>query len=58
MHEASGFVQAVERRQGLKVGCPEEIAFRMGYIEHDDLTKLAEPMRNDYGHYLMGLVEG
>jgi glucose-1-phosphate thymidylyltransferase len=56
--EAATFVHVLEARQGLKVACPEEIAFRMGYIDAEQLTRLAEPMRNNsYGHYLLRLVE-
>ncbi|MBZ4417777.1 glucose-1-phosphate thymidylyltransferase RfbA [Myxococcus sp. RHSTA-1-4] len=56
--QASNFIQIIEARQGLKVACPEEIAFRMGYIDAKQLVTLAEPMRkNDYGQYLLGLAE-
>ncbi|WNG27886.1 glucose-1-phosphate thymidylyltransferase RfbA [Cystobacter fuscus] len=56
--EASNFIQIIENRQGLKVACPEEIAFRMGYITAAQVAQLAHPMRkNDYGRYLMALVE-
>ena len=56
--EASTFIQIIENRQGLKVACPEEIAFRMGYITAAQVAKLAHPMRkNDYGRYLMALIE-
>jgi glucose-1-phosphate thymidylyltransferase len=56
--EASTFVHVLETRQGLKVACPEEIAFRMGYIDAEHVRRLAEPMRNNaYGQYLLGLVE-
>lgn len=56
--EAGEFVKAVEKRQGLKVGCPEEIAFRMGFIDKAMLSRLAEPMmKSDYGAYLFGLTE-
>jgi glucose-1-phosphate thymidylyltransferase len=56
--EASIFVQTIERRQGLKVACPEEIAYRMGYIDAAQLRTLAEPMsKNGYGQYLLGLLE-
>lgn len=56
--EASSFVQAVETRQGLKVACLEEIAWRKGYITSDAVRKLAQPMaKNGYGQYLYELVE-
>ena len=51
--EASSFVQAVETRQGLKIACLEEIAWRNGYISSDDVRRLAKPMdKNGYGQYL------
>ncbi len=57
--QASNFIEAVEQRQGLKVACLEEIAYRMGYINKVKLRKLAEPMRSsDYGEYLVSLLEG
>jgi len=56
--QASNFIEIIERRQGLKVACPEEIAFRMGYIDAKQLITLAEPMRkNEYGQYLLALAE-
>ncbi|WNG18375.1 glucose-1-phosphate thymidylyltransferase RfbA [Cystobacter fuscus] len=56
--EASNFIQIIEHRQGLKVACPEEIAFRMGYITAAQVAQLAHPMRkNEYGRYLMDLIE-
>ncbi|WP_342374625.1 glucose-1-phosphate thymidylyltransferase RfbA [Myxococcus stipitatus] len=56
--EASNFIEIIERRQGLKVACPEEIAYRMGYIDAKQLTALAEPMRkNEYGQYLLAVAE-
>ncbi|QDE94184.1 glucose-1-phosphate thymidylyltransferase [Myxococcus xanthus] len=56
--QASNFIEIIERRQGLKVSCPEEIAFRMGYIGSQQLLALAEPMlKNDYGQYLRALAE-
>ena len=58
LHHASAFVQLIEERQGLRIACPEEIAFRMGYIDEDRLRSLAEPMRhNEYGRYLLALAE-
>jgi glucose-1-phosphate thymidylyltransferase len=56
--QASNFIQAVQDRQGLMISCPEEIAFRMGYIDRDELKALAEAMgENDYRSYLMRLVQ-
>ena len=56
--QASNFIQAIEQRQGLKVACPEEIAFKMGYITADDVLRIAGTMRqNDYGQYLERVVE-
>ena len=55
--EASQFVQILEKRQGVKISCIEEIAYRMGYIEKDDLYKLGEKMKNNsYGKYLMKIA--
>ena len=55
---AANFVQVVEQRQGLKIACPEEIAFRMGYIADEQLARLAEPMiKNGYGRYLLDILE-
>jgi glucose-1-phosphate thymidylyltransferase len=57
LQSAASFIEIVERRQGLKVACVEEIAFRMGYIDADRLAELAEPMRkNAYGQYLLELL--
>ncbi len=53
LQQASSFIQAIEQRQGLKVSCPEEIAFRMGYIDQARLEKLGAAMKNsEYGRYL------
>ena len=58
LQNASSFIEIVERRQGLKVSCIEEIAFRMGYIGPDELRALADPMRkNEYGQYLLDLLQ-
>ncbi len=56
--DASRFVEILEQRQGLKVSCPEEIAWNMGYITDDELEKLAQPLaRNGYGQYLLKILE-
>ncbi|HLE52219.1 MAG TPA: glucose-1-phosphate thymidylyltransferase RfbA [Anaerolineales bacterium] len=55
--QAAGFVQAVEDRQGMMISCPEEIAFRMGYIGREKLRRQAEKINNQYGAYLMRLLE-
>lgn len=55
--QASQFIETIEKRQGLKVACLEEIAFNMGYIDRAQLLNLAEPMKkNDYGQYLIRLA--
>jgi len=56
--EASCFIETMEKRQGLKVCCVEEVAFRMGYINSDQLRKLAEPLsKSGYGQYLCQILE-
>lgn len=56
--EAGLFIQTLEKRQGLKIACPEEIAYRMGYITANDLAILAETLlKNSYGHYLMSILK-
>jgi glucose-1-phosphate thymidylyltransferase len=56
--DAANFIQTIERRQGLKVSCPEEIAWRLGWIDSAALKALAQPLRNSgYGDYLLGLLE-
>jgi glucose-1-phosphate thymidylyltransferase len=57
MLEASQFIATLERRQGLKVSCPEEIAFRRKWIDAGALEKLAQPLsKNDYGRYLLRVL--
>ena len=56
--EASSFVQTIEKRQGLKIACPEEIAFEKGYITADQLAALAKPLlKSGYGEYLNSLIK-
>ena len=56
--EAAHFIETIERRQGLKIACPEEIAYRMGYIDAAQLERLAQPMKkNSYGEYLLGILK-
>jgi glucose-1-phosphate thymidylyltransferase len=59
MLQASVFVETIQSRQGLKVSCPEEIAFSLGYITGEQLLRLAEPMKkNSYGEYLVQIASG
>jgi glucose-1-phosphate thymidylyltransferase len=56
--QASNFIQAIEQRQGLKVACPEEVAYEMGYISGQDVLRIAGTMdKNEYGQYLRRLIE-
>jgi glucose-1-phosphate thymidylyltransferase len=56
--QASQFVQVIEERQGMKIGCIEEVAYRMNYISKAQLKKLAEPLlKSGYGNYLLKLAE-
>lgn len=56
--EASNFIETIEKRQNLKVACLEEIAYRMGYIDREQLIKLAQPLKkNNYGQYMLRIVE-
>jgi len=57
--DAANYIQIVEDRQGLKIACPEEIAYRMGYISKTELEQLAQPfVKNNYGLYLLNIVSG
>ena len=59
MHDASSYVETIEKRQGLKISCIEEIAYRLGYIDKNQLQKLGKVMeKNAYGQYLLRLAEG
>jgi glucose-1-phosphate thymidylyltransferase len=58
LFEAALYVQTIQHRQGLKIACPEEIAYRLGYIGVEDLKRLAQPIRkNGYGKYLLSLCD-
>jgi len=53
------FIEAIETRQGLKICCPEEIAYRCGYIDEKQLERLAQPLaKTDYGTYLLEIAGG
>jgi glucose-1-phosphate thymidylyltransferase len=57
--QASSFIETIETRQGLKVACPEEIAFRSGWISPTELERLAAPLsKNQYGRYLQRVLQG
>ncbi len=59
LSEASTFIEVIEKRQGLKVACLEEIAFKKGWIDSEQLSSIAEPMsKNSYGKYLLQLAAG
>ena len=58
LREASDFVRVIESRQGLKIGCIEEVAFKMGFIDADQLQKVANPLKKSgYGIYLLKLLD-
>ena len=57
--QATNFIETVEERQGLKIACPEEIAWRMGFIDRAQLERLADGLaKTAYGEYLLGLLKG
>ena len=58
LHEAATYVETIEKRQGLKVACIEEVAYRMGYIDSGQVEKLARPLiNNGYGQYLLKMLD-
>lgn len=58
LSEASTFIEVIEKRQGLKIACLEEIAYKQGWIDAEQLQKVAQPMiKNDYGKYLLSLIK-
>ncbi|MFN4013675.1 MAG: sugar phosphate nucleotidyltransferase, partial [Aquificaceae bacterium] len=59
LHQASEFVRVIEKRQGYKIACLEEIVYRLGYITREELLEIAKPLRNSgYGRYLIAVAEG
>jgi len=57
LQEAGAYIRTLEQRQGLKVGCPEEVAWRQGWIDRSQLEKLAQPLlKSGYGRYLLQLL--
>ena len=58
LHEAGAYIRTLEQRQGLKVGCPEEVAWRQGWINDEQLERLALPLlKSGYGEYLLQMLE-
>jgi glucose-1-phosphate thymidylyltransferase len=58
LHDASTFIETIEKRQGLKIACPEEVAYRMGYIDGEQVRRLAAPLRQSaYGQYLLHMLD-
>ena len=58
LHDASTFIETIEKRQGLKIACPEEVAYRMGYIDGEQVRALAAPLRQSaYGQYLLHMLD-
>lgn len=57
--EAAHFIEVIQRRQGLKVSCPEEIAYKLGYVDRDQVTRIANDLKqNEYGRYLLRMLDG
>lgn len=57
MNDASEYIRVIEKRTGMKIGCPEEIAYRQGFIDREQLLKIAKPLKKSgYGEYLLGLI--
>src|SRR5262249_50768937 len=54
--QAANYVEAIESRQGLKIACIEEVAYRMGFITAEQVERLADTIPNDYGHYLKAVI--
>ena len=54
--DASLFMRMIEQRQGLKIACPEEVAYRMGFIDKDSITRLSKKYNNSYGDYLLKII--
>jgi glucose-1-phosphate thymidylyltransferase len=58
LYDASSFIETVEKRQGLKIACPEEIAYRMGYIDAEQVRRLAGTLAgSSYGNYLLRMLD-